>query len=244
MIEINLLPGGAARRPAGGGKSLALPSMPKLGGGNPVLAGAGAAAVLVTLGGAYLFWSSGARVTELEAQVAQEVADSTRLAGTIALVGQLEARQDTIEQKIDVIRGVDERRYVWPHLMDEISRSLPPYTWLTKLTANEEEAPPPPPKPAPGDTAAAAKAKADSAAAAAAVPVGPSFNLEGNTGNTQALTRFMKNLESSPLIRDVQLVTSEQTQTEGRVYTKFTLEARFEQPDTTIIETVPVISIR
>lgn len=240
MIEINLLPGGAARRPAGPGRSLALPKMPQMG-GDPRLAGTGAAAVLALLLGAFLFWSTGAEATRLEGEVAREVADSTRLAGTIALVGQLEARQDTIEQKIDVIRSVDERRYVWPHLMDEISRSLPPYTWLTKLTATEEEAPAPAaaPPPAAGDTA-----KKAAAPAAPPEPVGPAFNLEGNTGSTQALTRFMKNLEASPLIRGVTLVTSEQAETQGRVFWKFTLEARFEQPDSSIIETVPVISIR
>lgn len=241
MIEINLLPGGAARRPAGSGRSLAaVPSLPKMG-GDPRLVGGSAAAVLLMLLGAFLYWSAGADHTRLGEEVAQEVADSTRLAGAIALVGQLEARQDTIEQKIGVIRSVDERRYVWPHLLDEISRSLPPYTWLTKLAAGDEEPAPAAPKPAAGDTA-----KKDSAKAPSAPPrqAGPSFSVEGNTGSTQALTRFMKNLEASPMIRDVALVTSEQTQTEGRIYLKFTLEARFEQPDTSIVETVPVISIR
>jgi len=67
--------------------------------------------------------------------------------------------------------------------------------------------------------------------------------VEGNAATTQALTRFMKNLEASPFIRDVALVTSEQTQTQGRTYLKFTLEARWEQPDSTLIETVPVVPV-
>lgn len=216
-----------------------MPKLPTVG-GDPRLVGAGAAAVLLALLMAYLFWNSGAERTRLEGEIAQEVADSTRLASTIALVSQLEARQDTIEQKIDVIRSVDERRYVWPHLMDEISRSIPQYTWLNKVTASEEE-------PAPAAPAAPATPADSAAVVAAPVPVepmGPRFALEGNTGSTQALTRFMKNLEASPLVRDVSLITSEQADWQGRTLLKFTLEARYEQPDTSIIETVPVVSLR
>lgn len=241
MIEINLLPGGASRRPSGSARSRAMPKLPAVG-GDPRLVGAGAAALLVVLLMAYLYWNTGAERTRLEGEIAQEVADSTRLATTIALVSQLEARQDTIEQKIDVIRSVDERRYVWPHLMDEISRSLPQYTWLNKVTASEDE--PDAPAPAPGAPAPADSAAAAAKPAAPAKPVGPRFALEGNTGSTQALTRFMKNLESSPLVRDVSLITSETTTWQGRDVLKFTLEARYEQPDTSIIETVPVVSLR
>ncbi|HEX9935984.1 MAG TPA: PilN domain-containing protein, partial [Longimicrobium sp.] len=74
-------------------------------------------------------------------------------------------------------------------------------------------------------------------------PPPPGFTLEGNAATTQALTRFMKNLEGSAFIRDVALVTSEQTETQGRTYLKFTLEARWEQPDSTLVETVPVVPV-
>jgi hypothetical protein len=65
--------------------------------------------------------------------------------------------------------------------------------------------------------------------------------VEGAAGSTQALTRFMKNLELSPMIRDVALVTSEQATTAGRTYLKFTLEARYEKPDSSLLEIVPVL---
>ena len=32
-----------------------------------------------------------------------------------------------------IIKQIDNDRFVWPHIMDEISRSMPPYTWLTSL---------------------------------------------------------------------------------------------------------------
>ncbi|HEX2202108.1 MAG TPA: PilN domain-containing protein [Longimicrobium sp.] len=249
MIEINLLPSGAARRaPARARRSVSLPSV----GADPRVAGLGAVALLVLVFFAWDYMRTGAKRTELAAQVERAEADSARLARTIALMESLEGRRDTIEQKIEVIRQVDTRRYVWPHLMDEVSRAVPPYTWLTRIAAVDE---PEPVAAAPADTARKGRRrgkkddeKGDSAKAAAPVrapePVGPSFNVEGNAATTQALTRFMKNLEASPMVRDVALVTSEQTQTEGRTFLKFTLEARFEQADSTFVESVPVLTVQ
>ncbi len=243
MIEINLLSAGEkrrpGRRPAGGAgrPALKLPAFS----GDPYMAGVGALALLVLLGLGFAYWRVDGRLAEVRAGLETAARDSVTFAGTIDLMTELQERQDTIEQKISVIREVDERRYVWPHLMDEISRAVPPYTWLSKLSAAEEEAAAPAqPKPAGADTA-----KADSAKAAGTqVPVGPGFTVEGNAGSTQALTLFMKNLEESPFIRDVTLVTSEQATANGRSFQKFTLEARYELPDSSFVETVPIIPVQ
>jgi type IV pilus assembly protein PilN len=177
------------------------------------MVGLGAAGVLVLLSAGWSVWGTASAKDRLELQIAQEVTDSTRFATTIALVNSLRARQDTIQQKIALIQSVDTRRYVWPHLLDQISHSLPAFTWITRLSSS-------------GDG-----------------PDGPLLTLEGAAGSTQALTRFMKNLESTPFLRDVTLVTTEQATTEGRTYNRFTLEARFEQPDSAFIETVPVVTL-
>jgi Tfp pilus assembly protein PilN len=202
------------------------------------VAAVGLAAFLLLVLAGFGWWKTGSARTALEAEVERETQDSVRLARTISLMETLDARRDTIESKIAVIRSVDGRRYVWPHLLDEVSRAVPPYTWLTKLAASDEPAAPAAPAPAPaaGDSAAA-----DAAPAAPPEPEGPAFSVEGNAGSTQALTRFMKNLELSPMIRDVALVTSEQTSTAGRTYLKFTLEARYEKPDSSLLEIVPIL---
>lgn len=213
MIEINLAPGAARRRAAPRFGSVRLPKLPALGGEpHALVLGAVALVTLLTLG--YLVWSTGARRAELEARVTQEVADSTRFATTIGLLNEVRARQDTIRQKIGIIREVDQRRYVWPHLLDEISLALPAYTWLTQIQTT-----------APTDS----------------LDVGPAFAIQGNAGSTQALTRFMKNLESSPFIRDVTLVTSEQDVVEGRTIQRFALEASYREPDPSQIERVPLV---
>jgi Tfp pilus assembly protein PilN len=214
--------------------------------GDPRIAGLGGAAVLLLALCTFWFWSSGQKLGTLEAQVNREVQDSVRLERSIALMKTLDTRKDTIDQKIDVIRAVDVRRYVWPHLMDEVSRATPPFMWLTKMAVLEDDAPAAAPAPA-AAAADTAKARADSVAAAAATAAeaaGPSFNVEGNAGSTQALTRFMRNLEASPMIRDVALITSEQTDFQGRSVLKFSLEARWEQPDPSLIESVPLLNAR
>lgn len=242
MIEINLLPSGAGKRPAaalrrpgGGGASLAAA------GADPRLAGLGAVAVLLLLGAGFWFWTSGQKMEELNQQVERQAADSVRLERAIALMRTLDTRRDTIDQKMDVIRQVDTRRYVWPHLMDEVSRATPPYLWLTRLAVAEGAAPAGPSRPAQRDSA-----QRDSAAAAAAVAAaaGPGFTIEGNAASTEALTRFMRNLEGSPMIRDVSLVTSQQEEEQGRAVLRFTVEARWEEPDPSFIETVPLLSVR
>ena len=235
MIQINLLPGGTPKRAtaARGARRPALPTSSM----DPRVAAVGLAAFLVLVLAGFGWWKTGSARTALETEVEAETQDSVRLARTISLMETLDARRDTIENKIAVIRSVDGRRYVWPHLMDEVSRAVPPYTWLTKLAAADDDTPAPAAAPAPaaGDTTTPA------APAAAPAPQGPAFSVEGNAGTTQALTRFMKNLEMSPMIRYVALVTSEQTSKDGRTYLKFTLEARYEKPDSSLLEIVPLL---
>ncbi len=195
--------------------ALTMPSLPSFG-GEPRIVALGAVALLVLLFLGFSVWRTGARKAELELRIGQEVTDSTRFASTIALVNTMRARQDTVQQKIGVIRSVDERRYLWPHLMDEIGRAVPDFTWLTQIT---------------------------STAATDSLAVGPMITVQGNAGSTQALTRFMKNLESSPFIRRVTLVTSEKVTEEGLSMQRFTLEANYEEPPAAVIQTVPIVII-
>jgi Tfp pilus assembly protein PilN len=216
VIEINLAPGAEARRPSARGRSsVSLPKLPALGGDSrTVVLGAGVLVLVLLVG--FGIWRLGQRRAELDTRIAAEVADSTTFATTIELIQALRQRQDTIQQKIAVIREVDQRRYVWPHLLDEISTAVPAYSWLTKIAS----------------------------AGAADTVAGPlSFTIQGSAGSTQALTRLMKNLEGSPFVRDVTLVTSEQAEEAGRAIHKFTLEARYETPDSTAIATVPIITV-
>jgi Tfp pilus assembly protein PilN len=225
LIEINLAPGAQVGRSTRSRQTaIAMPSLPQLGGDSRTL-GLAALGLVAVLAVGWLLISQGSRQAALESRVSSEVADSARFAATIALVSDLQARQDTIRAQIAVIRDVDQRRFVWPRLMDEVSRALPAFTWITQITS----------------TPAAAPTGEEDATEVRAV--GPAFTIQGNAGSTQALTRFMKNLEDSHFIRDVTLVTSEQVDADGRTIHRYTLEARYETPPVEVIETVPYVVV-
>jgi Tfp pilus assembly protein PilN len=118
--------------------------------------------------------------------------------------------------------------------MDEVSRALPQYTWLVSI----KETTPPPAAAAPAS--ADAKDKDKKKPDLEEVPQAMKFQIIGNTVDIQALTRFMKLLEASPFIQNVQLNNSALVQTEGKDVTEFTLDAEYQRPDSTAIRTVPL----
>lgn len=149
MIEVNLLPGGKKRTSKGRGislKGLSLPSFGKGGGGggfslpgDPYQLGAGAAGVVSLLVIGWLF--VGVRAAREEVQVALDAAvqDSVRFAHLIQRTNQLTARRDSIGQRVAIIQEIDQGRYVWPHILDEVARALPDYTWLHEILQVQED---------------------------------------------------------------------------------------------------------
>jgi Tfp pilus assembly protein PilN len=99
--------------------------------------------------------------------------------------------------------------------MDEVSRSLPPYTWLIDVATLES---------------------VDSA------QVGPRFRIEGRTGNNFALTKYLQDLEASPFIRNVRLASTELVRENEKLVYSFLLEASYEEPPPDVIQTVPLFA--
>jgi Tfp pilus assembly protein PilN len=172
------------------------------------------------------------------------VGDSTRLSSVIKDRKQALAERDSVERQLAIIAAIDSNRYVWAHVLDEVSQSLPAYTWLTKVS--QVSAPPAP--------AAARQAASDSAKrgvtptkadSAAADPGGLKFRLVGQTVDIQALTTFMRDLESSPFVQRVQLAKSEAVLVDGRDVTEFTLDGEFESPARGLVRTrTTTVSLR
>jgi hypothetical protein len=124
--------------------------------------------------------------------------------------------------------------------MDEVSRALPPYTWLkgiaqSAVIAAATPAPAPPPK----TDAKADKGKPTPPPPPPAPPT-LKFQISGNTVDIQALTRFMKLLEASPFVKNVVIAKAELVALEGKEVQEFLLEAEYERPDPSVISTVPV----
>ncbi len=151
------------------------------------------------------------------------VQDSSRFAAVVKQMHAAEAQRDSINRQIAVIRTIDGDRFVWPHVLDEVSRALPTYTWLSSVAQSNPTA------------AIPADSVGDGGGS-------PQVNLRiiGITVDVQALTIFMTQLEASPFLEGVTLAVSEVAMAEGKQVTEFTLDMTYSKPDKSEIRTVPL----
>src|SRR5438445_13740151 len=152
MIEINLLPGKKKKAAGGGaGFKLALPDFQGLLASvkNPWLLTASAASVIVVGGGLLLFITQSTRLRVLESRLDGVRVEKRRFDAVIAQKRQSEKIRDSLVAQINVIRGIDAGRYVWPHILDQITKALPPYTWLDAILAQGASTGQPAARPAP-----------------------------------------------------------------------------------------------
>jgi Tfp pilus assembly protein PilN len=261
MIQINLLPGdGKKKRRAktGAGSTFRFQPSQWFAGitekiTDKYLLGAIAACVLSGLLIAFMFIHQTALASGLEERETKAVKDSAQFTAVLDAKTKAEATRDSLYQQIAIIKSIDDSRYLWSHLMYEVSNALPQYTWLTEITQTSA-----PKSVAAVDTTAkkvvndstqspkqqraerdrAKKAHADSLLADAKQL---QFKIVGHTVDIQALTRFMKSLEASPFIQNVQLTRSDLVQAEGKEVTEFTLQAESQTPPPFAIKTVPLI---
>ena len=136
-----------------------------------------------------------------------------------------------------IIQSIDDSRYLWPHLLEEISNALPQYTWLTVVTQTST-----PPSSAvterPGRSLAAWRSEGanrgrkEGARGFGARPASRTtkFRIVGHTVDIQALTLFMKTLEASPFIQNVQLTRSDLVLVDTWEVNDFQLEAESQKP--------------
>jgi Tfp pilus assembly protein PilN len=214
VIEINLLPG-TGKRSSRKKISLGLPTRVRSTSAPSVdrwllfiLVAWIAGPVLV----GWLYLGANNRVAELDTAIEGARLDSARYAELRKANAVLQARQDTIAQKLNIIQEIDAGRYVWSHVLDEVSRALPQYTWLANVLYLSSDAP---------------------------IHM-PRFTIEGRTGNTIALTQFMNNLEASPFLRGITLVTTDQVRDQDRTVYAFFLEGQFEEPSPDAIRSIPL----
>jgi Tfp pilus assembly protein PilN len=246
MIEINLLPGaGKKSRGAGGGStvgaSLATAATkvkdPFMIMAVVSLVGAGAVIAMLTM-------RQQGEAQDLAAREQKQVQDSTRYAAVLREKKKAETQRDSVMRQLNIIKTIDNDRFVWPHVMDEISRALPQYTWLVSVKQTSAPTNAGGEEPSKDSKDAKDKTKKKSADPED-VPQPMKFSIVGNTVDIQALTRFMKLLQASPFIQNVQLMNSSLVQADGKEVTEFTLEAQYQQPDSSAIRTVPLtLSVR
>lgn len=251
MIEINLLPGSGKKKSSRSGGGAAR----KIDFGaifanitakirDPWLISAVGSVVLsvAIVGGTYLFQEQ--RLSSLGQQETAALADSTRYAAALKERLKADARRDTLLRRMNLIRAIDEDRFIWPHVLDEVSKALPPYTWLSSLAFMGTPQ-------GSINVAAGAKPEAGGGGDDKAKKKPKKIDVEvprdevrirmiGLTPDIQALTRFMRQLESSPFFADVQLNNSQLAADQGKDVTQFTLDVTYTRPDTSVIRRIPL----
>jgi Tfp pilus assembly protein PilN len=183
-----------------------------------------------------LHLSQAGRAEELTERERRSVQDSTRYVAVLRERNRAESQRDSVRRQLEISKSIDNDRFVWAHIMDEVSRSLPPYTWLKTIAQSAMvAAATPTPAPAP-----AKDGKGKPVPPPPPAPATLKFQISGNTVDIQALTRFMKLLESSPFVKNVTIAKAELVTLEGKEVQEFLLEAEYERPDASAIATVPV----
>jgi Tfp pilus assembly protein PilN len=246
MIEINLLPGSGKKRRSTGFNLAAFAGQAGSRIKDPFMIAAAVSIVAATLSIGYLHVTQGVRADELTERERRAVQDSTRYVAVLRERNRALAQRDSVQRQLEIIKSIDNDRFIWAHIMDEVSRALPPYTWLKSIqqsavvAAASTPAPPPPPPPSPAKDGAKPSGKAAPPPPPVPAPTSLKFQIAGNTVDIQALTRFMKLLEASPFVKNVTIAKAELVSLDGKEVQEFLLEAEYERPDASVISTVPV----
>jgi Tfp pilus assembly protein PilN len=221
MINVNLRPG-SRRAPSGrsftagiGERFRGLTSAVS----DPLRLAAIAAWVVVAGFLGWTFFRSSTQLGQLEPRLEEVRAEHRRYQEFLAQKRREEAVLDSVVTQIRTIQQVDAERYVWPHVLDEVARALPTYTWLVDLAVSPADASMP----------------VDSLAPPPVV-----VQLTGRTVDIQGYTRFMRQLEASPWLGNVTAVSANTVVEQGRAITAFVVKAMYTRPDPNQIRTVPV----
>jgi type IV pilus assembly protein PilN len=128
MIRINLLASDRAR-----GKKRASPFA--LFGTVGQRMTVGCCAVLVLAGAlvGWRYWSLHKESRNLDQQIAAAQQESSRLHSIILQVQQFEQRKAQLQQRVALIEELRKGQTGPVHMLDQISRALPPMLWLTEL---------------------------------------------------------------------------------------------------------------
>jgi Tfp pilus assembly protein PilN len=188
---------------------------------------AAAAAWIAVVGGLGIMWTANARgLAAGEERLEQVRAEHKRFKVFIAQKRKQELIRDSLLAQIGVIRSVDRDRYVWSHVLDEVAQALPAYTWLVDIGATVPMAAP--------------AAAADTAQADSAPPPPLAFRVTGRTVDIQAYTKFLRQLEASPWIENVQPQSVTTVIENERPVTAFVVSANYATADSAYIRTVPL----
>lgn len=232
MIEINLLPG-LKRKVASGGAGFKMPNLGAVLSNvkDPWLLGAIAAGVVAIGGNAALYTLNTARLSRLNTVLAGVQSEKRRYDAVAAQKRQAERARDSLAAELAIIKSIDADRFIWPHLLDEITKALPQYTWVTQIQALTG---------APAATTTTGTTSG-TASAEAAAPTDTRVSIDGRTVDIQAYTTFLRQLTASPWITDVTATRATTVIEQDRPVTEFNITLRYKRADSLYIRTVPLV---
>src|SRR5713226_7565294 len=131
MIRINLL---AAERERGKKKGALFGTT-----GQKLTIGCSIILVLAVLFVGWRYWSLTRQSNQLDAEIAAAQQETSRLRSVIEQVQQFEQRKAQLQQRVVLIEQLRKGQTGPVHMLDQISRAMPPMLWLTELkqTAND-----------------------------------------------------------------------------------------------------------
>ena len=125
MIRINLL---AAERDRAKKKAVTLGTV-----GQKLTIGCSLILVLGGLAIGWRYWTVNHDSAELDKEIAAAQQETTRLHSVIEQVQQFEQRKAQLQQRVVLIEQLRKGQTGPVHMLDQISRALPPMLWLTEL---------------------------------------------------------------------------------------------------------------
>jgi type IV pilus assembly protein PilN len=123
MIRINLL--AAERTPAK--KKLTFQA------GQKLTVGCSLILLLAGLFIGWRYWSLGQESVDIDREIAEAQQETQRLSSIITQVQEFEQRKAQLSQRVVLIEDLRNGQTGPVHMLDQISRSLPPMLWLTEV---------------------------------------------------------------------------------------------------------------
>jgi type IV pilus assembly protein PilN len=131
MIRINLL---AAERERGKKKAALFGTT-----GQKLTIGCSIILVLAVLFIGWRYWSLGRQSNQIDAEIAAAQLETSRLRSVIEQVQQFEQRKAQLQQRVVLIEQLRKGQTGPVHMLDQISRALPPMLWLTELKQSGDD---------------------------------------------------------------------------------------------------------
>lgn len=175
---------------------------------DPAVIGVFLIAVLTLIFALALEHRADVRHEALNASVQSAVRDSARFEEDLRTADQLRAKRNRIEQRIAAIAQIDQNRFAFVHVLDQLAAALVADIWLAEVTTTSTDA-----------------------------SGGIRFGLSGYAPDNETAQRYMSQLEHSPFIAGVALQGTTLTSMNGQDVVRFVISAATEVPDQSFILT-------